>query len=93
MDGTLRPVPSLMERLEMEALPCAGAGRSKAKRPVRADGRGLKLADNDLALIQSRVSEAFDDIAERYFLAGVGQPEISVGADAVRITIPIDKMH
>ena len=93
MDGTLRPVPSLMERLEMEALPCAGAGRSKAKRPVRADGRGLKLADADLALIQSRVSEAFDDIAERYFLAGVGQPEISVGADAVRITIPIDKMH
>lgn len=91
LDGAIRPVPSLMERLQRDAFPTSTA--PKRSRAVRNDARGLKLAEEDVTLIRESVATVFDDIAERYFLAGVGVPEVSVGTDAVRITIPIDKMR
>lgn len=92
LDGAIKPVPSLMERLEREAFPVP-AKKPAASHRRRGDGRGLRLADEDVALIRERAASLLDDVADRYFLSGVGVPEVSVGPDAVRITIPIDKMH
>lgn len=91
IDGAIAPAPSLMERLEKESFPQRGPA---ARRPhPKGDRRGLKLAPEDAALLSERVAAAFQEVADRYFLEGVGAPEVTATAEAVRITIPIDKMH
>lgn len=91
LDGDIPPAPSLMERLEHESFPRRAPARRRAA--AKADARGFKLAPEDAALLGERVASAFQDMADRYFLEGVGEPKVTATAEAVHITIPIDKMH
>lgn len=92
LDGTIPPVAPLTERLRAESFP-ASKPSTKGPRSPREDQRGLRLAPEDVALLKTNVSHAMEDIAARYYLEGTGEPEITVGADSIRITIPLAKMH
>lgn len=92
LDGQIPPVPSMTDRLQSESFPAPKAPR----RPGGArsgDARGLRLADEDVALIQRHLSRALDDIAARYYLEGVGPAQVTVAGDAIRITVPVEKQH
>lgn len=93
-DGTIAPLPSMTDRLQQESFaePAGGAptGTPKSR---RADQRGLRLSDEDVALLQRAVSAAMDDIAARYYLESADQARVSVSSDAIRITIPIEKLR
>lgn len=91
LDGDIPPALSLMERLERESFPRRALAPRRTS--VKADCRGFKLAPEDAALLGERVGDAFREMADRYFLEGVGAPKVTTTADAVHITIPIDKMH
>ena len=84
----------MMERIEAECFP------HKAEQPKRKtlgassrDGRGLKLAEDDVAMLRDAVSQAFEDIASRYYLQGGVVPEVRVSSDGVRIFIPVEKIR
>ncbi len=88
IDGDIAPVPSLTDRLQRESFPAP----SPARRAPKPRGRGLHLADEDRERLAEAVARAMEPVAERYFLDGVGPADIAVGADAVRITVPIHRM-
>lgn len=89
IDGAVDPVPSVVDRLRAESFPAEPAPRARRRRP---DGRGLKLAEEDVRMLADAVRGAVEPLASSYFLDGVGQPQVSVGPDAIRITVPIRKM-
>lgn len=89
-DGDLEPVPHLLLRLQEESF----APKQKRERRSSAvrDGRRLKVEEEDLALLSCSVEAAYRSLAERYFLAPDVAPDISVGREAITITIPIEKL-
>ena len=69
--------------------------KAPARPPTRrkgGDGRGLRLAEADVEALRESAARSVEALADRYFLEAVGRPEVSVGADAIRITVPIRKM-
>lgn len=92
IDGSIPAAQPLVERLRAESFPAAPSNR-KARKAPRGDQRGLRLADEDIDLIKDQVRAVMADIAERYYLEGTGDPEVSAGAEAIRITIPLEKMR
>ena len=82
-------MPSLADRLAEESFP-RDAGSPKA--PRRSARRGLKLADADIAALREGAARLVEPLAERYYLEGVGQAEVTATSEAIRITIPIRTM-
>ncbi|MCI8469056.1 MAG: ATP-binding protein [Eggerthellaceae bacterium] len=93
MDGQIAPVPSLMDRLASESFAPAPAVRRGRKGAPLGDRRGLVLADDDVAGLKEGVGRLFSELAERYYLDGTVEPEVRVAGDAIRITIPVEKVR
>lgn len=94
LNGSISGLPSILERLTAESFSQASS-KTQHKHtapPSSRDGRKLKLAETDLEELQSAVGDAFAPLAQRYFLEPNVQPDIRVSSDAIRITIPIDKI-
>lgn len=88
IDGIIREQPSMTDRLAEESFPRmpSAKGRSRSSR------RGLKLSDADKAVLRDGIAQLVEPLADRYYLEGVGAPEISATSEAIRITIPIHTM-
>lgn len=91
MDGTIEPPAPLIDRLRDESFPSATPARPHTRRKG-GDSRGLRLAEADVEALRESAARSVEALADRYFLEAVGRPEVSVGADAIRITVPIRKM-
>lgn len=95
IDGAILGLPSMLERLSEESFPQHGKGKGHSKRPLRGQGRdarGLKVDQADVDELKRSVADAFRPLASRYFLEGDISPEVRVSSDAIRITIPIEKL-
>lgn len=96
LKGTLRPLDTLLERISASGFGGTGeTGRSRAPKRSgarHADARGLKVAQDDLAAFAARVGDAYAELAGRYYLEPA-EPQVRVGKDAVRITIPVDRLR
>lgn len=89
LDGTIEPLCSLTDRLQRESFPSAAP---KTTRRTKGDARKLRLAEEDADLLADAVERAVESLADRYYLDGVGRPQVNASPDAIRITIPIRKM-
>lgn len=93
MDGQMAPVPPLMEMLEAElatARAAEGKGRVVRKKgAARGAACAPKLTAEDRQELLEGASRAFAPIAERYYLDPSVEPQVSVGSDAITITVPL----
>ena len=58
---------------------------------IYRDRRGLRLHHSDMDAFRRDLEEAFERLAERYYLNLRGEPRISVGRDAIRVRFDVDK--
>lgn len=92
LDGIIEPAEPLLNRITI-----AGAkpsSKDAGMRPAlrnRVDQRGLKLGSSDIAELKRAASQAFDDIASRYYLEPSVEPTVRVTADRITISIPVVK--
>ena len=93
IDGQIGPVPSLMDRLQAESFARPAARKVRRAPAPSRDGRGLVLAPDDADALKASVGHVFADIAERYYLDPSVEPEVRAGGDAIRITIPVEKLR
>lgn len=93
IDGQIGPVPSLMDRLQAESFARPAARKVRRAPAPSRDGRGLVLAPDDADALKASVGRVFADIAERYYLDPSVEPEVRAGGDAIRITIPVEKLR
>ena len=92
MDGSIKPSPSLIDRLESCSFSDLRSFSRDESKKVRAKSKGLSLDDADIELLSNEVSRVYRDIARRYFLVPDVSPEVRVAGDSIRITIPVDKI-
>lgn len=58
---------------------------------IYRDRRGLKIHDDDMKRFRQELEDAFDSIAERYYLQLRCEPKVTVGRDDIRVRFEIDK--
>ena len=58
---------------------------------IYRDRRGLKLHEGDLDAFRRGLEDAFDTLADRYYLQLRGEPKIVVGRDEIRVVFRVDK--
>lgn len=97
LDGEIGPLDCMFDKLR--GAPVASATTPKtgkrmlAKKSSRTDARGLKLAAEDIAEIKKKTCELYKEIAARYYLDEHVDPDVRVRGDAIRITIPVEKLR
>lgn len=96
MDGQIAPLDPLIDRVHIKGW---GTGKSDGhRRPIGeerllADDRGLKVHPDDLRRFSDRVSEAYADLAQSYYLENKVDIDVKVGKDAIQITIPVERLR
>jgi len=62
------------------------------RRPdIYRDRRGLRVHHTDIREFQRRLEDAFDLIAERYYLHLSGEPKVTIGRDSITVRFPVEK--
>ncbi|NTW27845.1 MAG: ATP-binding protein [Coriobacteriia bacterium] len=80
----LRPVLSAATRTGMHAAPAATPD-------IYRDRRGLRIHPADLAEFQNKLEEAFDLLAERYYVHLRSAPRITLNGDDLRVRFELEK--
>ena len=68
-----------------------GACRAVPAHRTRSAPRGLRIHPADTREFQRRLEDAFDLLAERYYLHLSGEPKVTVGRDAITVRFPVEK--
>ncbi len=84
LSGAIRPVRGVMERLKHSSSSGAREGAD-----LLAEPRRLKLSEADTLELKSRLLEAIDPFAERYFLRILESPTIRQSPGALHVTFRI----
>ena len=85
--GDLTPLESVLSQVEA---PEEDAAIQK-KPDIYRDRRGLSIHHSDLTSFRRDLTNAFDALAERYYLHLKGEPRISIGRDEIRVRFDVDK--
>jgi hypothetical protein len=83
--GELMPLETVLSQATQEE-PAA------EKTPdIYRDRRGLKIHHGDLTSFKRDLTDAFDTLAEKYYLHLRGEPRIHIGKDEIRVKFDVDK--
>lgn len=87
MAGEIPPLSSVIDSI----------ARSTTRMPepsqpdIFRDRRSLRLAASDLAAFSAELEEAFDVLAERYYIRLKGEPKVKVLGDEIRVRFLLEK--
>lgn len=84
IDTARQPLVQLLDKLR-------SSRHATGEVDIYRDSRGLKIAAEDLSEFSHAISDAFLQLANRYYIESVDEPIIRVGKDAITIRIPFDK--
>jgi hypothetical protein len=86
LGGELQPLASVREYV------APAPEQPDVRRPdIYRDRRGLRMDRADTREFQRRLEEAFDLVAERYYLHLSGEPKVTVGRDTITVRFPVEK--
>ena len=88
LDGAIAALDPLTERLAAESFP-RQAHRPSERRRNSKNARSLRLAPEDIDALKRGIGRLMEPVAETYYLEAVGEAEVIVGQEAIRITVPI----
>lgn len=97
MNGEIKTLSPLYERLQAESMPTAAEERThrggRATQNVAAADaglvRGLHLSDEDRGRLSDGITRAFAPLAEAYFLEPDVEPEITVRDGRLIVSVPL----
>jgi hypothetical protein len=86
LGGELDPLDSVLECV------APTPEQPDPRRPdIYRDRRGLRMDRSDTREFQRRLEEAFDLVAERYYLHLSAEPKVTVGRDSITVRFPVEK--
>jgi hypothetical protein len=86
LGGQLGPLDSVLESVAPTPEPI------DPRRPdIYRDRRGLRIHPSDAREFQRRLEDAFDLVAERYYVHLAGEPKVTVGRDSITVRFPVEK--
>ena len=90
MDGEVEAVAPFSDLIDTTVVKTAGKGSDKSA--ARTSSKSVKLSKNDAARFKSDVLDAFQSIAQSYYLVGDVDVSLTVRNDAIHLTIPIRRI-
>ncbi len=95
IDGEVSPAPLVLEtvRIEDPTRVDTGPRAARTSKDVLRDARGLKLSSEDSAAFKERLSAAWGELADAYYLDPSVEPRVVVRGDAVHVTFPARKLR
>ena len=101
LDGDIVPAPTMLERVEKACFVSKGrdACARKGSHPSASSSSSLspltrtKIEQADLDVLSHAVSDAFETLADAYYLDSHVTPKISVTNGEIRISIPIARIR
>lgn len=85
--GEIPALPTVLESLgQSDARP-----HEPSRPDIYRDRRSLKLAAADVAAFSAELEEAFDLLAERYYIRLKGEPKVKVLGDEIRVRFLLEK--
>ena len=92
LEGGVQAASDLLERLQTESFPKPSPAKVQSQSPF-ADLRGFKLDAEDEHLLKCSLQDAFEAIADKYYLDPAFAPEIKASSSKITISIPLDKLR
>jgi hypothetical protein len=86
LGGELEPLDSVLQ-----CVAPAPVEQGPRRPDIYRDRRGLRMDRSDTREFQRRLEEAFDVVAERYYLHLSGEPKVTVGKDSITVRFPMEK--
>ncbi|WP_455137156.1 ATP-binding protein [Thermophilibacter sp.] len=86
VSGQIRPLRSVLSRLERRAAPAAPGPREI---DLQRDRRGLRLSEGDLEEFSRTMERDFSMLAERYYLTLAHEPRVRVSPRRVTVTFDL----
>jgi hypothetical protein len=86
LGSELAPLESVLETVAPTPEPA-----EPRKPDIYRDRRGLRIHHADVREFQRRLEDAFDLVAERYYLHLGGEPKVTVGRDSITVRFPVEK--
>jgi hypothetical protein len=92
LDGEIEPVGTVLDLLGTKPVAeyKGGAPEPGFGPTTKAARRKIKFDSRDLERFSSQVASAFSELAEAYYLEDDVEPSIRVGADGIKISLPIE---
>ena len=84
LSNQIAPTPSLLEMAK-------GERARKTAADLTKDNRSLKLAKEDIEAFSRDMEQAFESLAQRYYLSLTDMPRITVKGDVITVRFPIEK--
>lgn len=85
INSEIAPLDSVKARIMHTLAP------EKKQTDIYRDARGLKIHASDLAAFQVGLEQAFDDLAQKYFLSLSDEVKVSIKKDCIRASFPFEK--
>lgn len=96
LDGDIKPLDDIASRIKREKS-AVGTGKKSfgadKKKLLEKDVRGLKIHEDDIALLQNAVLKGYRNLARDYFLEPCVTPDIKIAQNELVIKIPLSKIH
>lgn len=94
MDGEVEALLPVSDSVVLEnAAGNASKNNKKGSKRALKDARGLKISAADKAEFAAQVRQAFQPLAESYFLEGNVDVSVGIRANAIHISIPVEKLR
>ncbi|MDI6844192.1 MAG: ATP-binding protein [Anaerosomatales bacterium] len=84
--GEVEPLSNVLDAVAPSPRPSA-----PSQPDIYRDRRSLKIAKTDVAAFTAELEDAFDVLAERYYLRLKGEPKVKVLGDEIRVRFLIEK--
>lgn len=85
--GDIAPVPALLDTL----IPKASHDAQTHAPDIFKDKRGLKISTEDLRAFAHSLENAFDELAEKYYIELADAPVVRVSKDIITVKFPFEK--
>lgn len=96
MDGTIEALDPVADKLALVAdgaKQSSPSARKRTRSHLLKDARGLKLSKQDKVNLSEQVKQAFQPIAEAYYLQPDIDVSVSVRKDGIHIHLPVEKLR
>ncbi len=91
MDGEIPPPENLLSQIKIGLCESSANSPKPSKTSMlhRVTSRAISISNEDRIFLRDSLMFAFEELSRRYYLESDVDPSISVGQDAIRISIPL----
>ena len=91
IDGEISELDAMLDRIALKSPQVPHSTEKRSSPKIGGDARSMRLEKQDADLLADSIAEAYEDIADRYYLEPDVKPAVRVSKNRILISIPVVK--